>query len=83
MILDGKATAAAIRAALREKIEKDREKAGRAPVHILYGELRASLPDIPDRQLRDTLNALWREGAIGTGRTINDTYITLNREETT
>lgn len=59
-----------------------REKAGRAPVHILYGELRASLPDIPDRQLRDTLNALWREGAIGTGRTINDTYITLNREET-
>ena len=27
MILDGKATAAAIRAALREKIEKDREKA--------------------------------------------------------
>lgn len=59
-----------------------REKAGRAPVHILYGELRASLPDIPDRQLRDTLNALWREGAISTGRTINDTYITINREET-
>ena len=31
MILDGKATAAAIRAALRENIAKDREKAGRAP----------------------------------------------------
>lgn len=60
----------------------ERGKAGRAPVHILYGELRASLPDMTDRQLRDTLNALWREKAIGTGRTINDTYITINREET-
>lgn len=57
------------------------EKAGRAPVHILYGELRASLPDMTDRQLRDTLNALWSEKAIGTGRTINDTYITLNDKE--
>ncbi|HJD96374.1 bifunctional methylenetetrahydrofolate dehydrogenase/methenyltetrahydrofolate cyclohydrolase FolD [Mailhella massiliensis] len=44
MILDGKATAAAIRAALREKIEKDREKAGRAPclAVVLVGEDPAS-----------------------------------------
>ena len=31
MILDGKATAASIRAALREDIERDKERAGRAP----------------------------------------------------
>ena len=44
MILDGKATAAAIRAALREKIEKDREKAGRTPclAVVLVGEDPAS-----------------------------------------
>lgn len=44
MILDGKATAAAIRAALREKIEKDRERAGRAPclAVVLVGEDPAS-----------------------------------------
>ena len=44
MILDGKATAAAIRAALREEIAKDREKAGRAPclAVILVGEDPAS-----------------------------------------
>ena len=44
MILDGKATAAAIRAALREDIAKDREKAGRAPclAVILVGEDPAS-----------------------------------------
>lgn len=44
MILDGKATAAAIRAALRENIEKDREKAGRAPclAVVLVGEDPAS-----------------------------------------
>lgn len=44
MILDGKATAAAIRAALREKIEKDRERAGRAPrlAVVLVGENPAS-----------------------------------------
>lgn len=44
MILDGKVTAAAIRAALREKIEKDRERAGRAPrlAVVLVGEDPAS-----------------------------------------
>lgn len=44
MILDGKATAAAIRAALRENIAKDREKAGRAPclAVVLVGEDPAS-----------------------------------------
>ena len=44
MILDGKATAAAIRAALRENIAKDREKAGRAPclAVVLVGEEPAS-----------------------------------------
>ena len=44
MILDGKATAASIRAALREEIAKDREKAGRAPclAVILVGEDSAS-----------------------------------------
>ncbi len=44
MILDGKATAASIRAALREDIAKDREKAGRAPclAVILVGEDPAS-----------------------------------------
>jgi len=44
MILDGKATAASIRAALREQIEQDREKAGRAPclAVILVGEDPAS-----------------------------------------
>lgn len=44
MILDGKATAAAIRAALREDIAKDREKAGRAPclAVVLVGEDPAS-----------------------------------------
>ncbi len=43
-ILDGKATAASIRAALREDIERDREKAGRAPclAVILVGEDPAS-----------------------------------------
>lgn len=43
-ILDGKATAASIRAALREGIERDREKAGRAPclAVILVGEDPAS-----------------------------------------
>ena len=44
MILDGKATAASIRAALREEIEKDRERAGRAPclAVILVGDDPAS-----------------------------------------
>ena len=44
MILDGKATAASIRAALREEIAKDREKAGRVPclAVILVGEDPAS-----------------------------------------
>lgn len=44
MILDGKATATAIRAALRENIAKDREKAGRAPclAVVLVGEDPAS-----------------------------------------
>lgn len=44
MILDGKATAAGIRAALREEIARDREKAGRAPclAVILVGEDPAS-----------------------------------------
>ena len=44
MILDGKATAASIRAALREEIERDRERAGRAPclAVILVGEDPAS-----------------------------------------
>ena len=44
MILDGKATAAGIRASLREEIARDREKAGRAPclAVILVGEDPAS-----------------------------------------
>lgn len=44
MILDGKATAASIRAALREEIEKDRERARRAPclAVILVGDDPAS-----------------------------------------
>ena len=44
MLLDGKATAASIRAALREEIARDREKAGRAPclAVILVGEDPAS-----------------------------------------
>ncbi len=44
MILDGKATAASIRAALREDIERDKERAGRAPclAVILVGDDPAS-----------------------------------------
>ena len=44
MILDGKTTAADIRAALREEIAKDREKAGRTPclAVVLVGEDPAS-----------------------------------------
>ena len=44
MILDGKATAAAIRASLRADIEKEKERAGRAPclAVILVGEDPAS-----------------------------------------
>ncbi len=44
IILDGKATAAGIRASVRDSVEKDREKAGRAPclAVILVGDNPAS-----------------------------------------
>ena len=44
MILDGKATAAAIRADLREYVSREKERAGRAPrlAVILVGEDPAS-----------------------------------------
>ena len=58
--------------------EANRE-AHRVPEHATFGEVRRHMGAVSEVKLRDALNALWSDGAIGTGRTINDIYITINR----
>lgn len=49
-------------------IEREKEAAGKMPSHAMYEDLTA--------KVHDALNALYSQGRIKVGRTINSKYIT-------
>lgn len=49
------------------------------PEHVTFLEIRQRIPEMPDIQMRNVLNNLFKAGLIKTGRTINDIYIIINR----
>lgn len=53
--------------ALIDQRTRERKEAGQFPYHILYMELY--------REVKNSLNRLWKSGKITVGETANDKYI--------